>query len=207
MKEKKMTFLVILTFILGVAVFFGIENVSAAEGKTMYVNSEIGLNIRDLPDVNTEPFDTVEYQTALTVIGDAHEPGWVFINYNGAVKCVHEHFLQEEKPADLIKQEEETEISSGNLTYWGNCTITHYCNCSACCGQWAGGATASGTTPTAGRTVACGALPFGTHIMVNGQEYVVEDRGVNGYWIDIYCSSHSEACARGMFSADVYIVN
>lgn len=103
MKEKKMTLLVIITFILGVIAFFGIENVNAAEGKVMYVNSEIGLNIRDLPSVDNEPFDTVEYQTALTVIGDAHEPGWVFINYNGAVKCVHKHFLQEEKPADLIK--------------------------------------------------------------------------------------------------------
>ena len=93
------------------------------------------------------------------------------------------------------------------MTYWGACTITHYCNCSICCGQWAGGGTASGTIPTAGRTVACGALPFGTHVMINGHEYIVEDRGVNGHWIDIYVSSHSEALAKGMYTADVYIVN
>ena len=206
MKERKLTLVIIAIALCGAIIFGYCQSTYAAEGKTMYVNCEIGLNIRNTPGTEIEPYDTVPYQTELTVLGDAYEPGWVFVSYDDKVKCVHKHFLQEEKPADLIKQEEKS-TNSGNLTYWGACTITHYCNCSACCGQWAGGATASGTAPVAGRTVACGALPFGTRVMINGHEYVVEDRGVNGHWIDIYCSSHSEACARGMFTADVYIVN
>ena len=87
-------------------------------------------------------------------------------------------------------------------------TITHYCNCSACCGKWAGGGTASGTIPTAGRTVACGDLPFGTKIRIEGLDgiYIVEDRGVTGYWLDIYCDGHQEALNRGMYTTSVWIV-
>lgn len=87
-------------------------------------------------------------------------------------------------------------------------TITHYCACATCCGKWAGGGTASGTIPTAGRTVACGDLPFGTRIRIEGLEgeYVVEDRGVSGFWIDIYCDSHQEALNRGMYTTSVWIV-
>jgi len=89
---------------------------------------------------------------------------------------------------------------------WGVCTITHYCPCSQCCGSWAGGATASGTTPTAGRTVAAD-LPFGTRLMINGHEYVVEDRGVGGMWVDIFVNGHQEALNLGMYKAEVYIID
>ena len=89
---------------------------------------------------------------------------------------------------------------------WGVCTITHYCPCSQCCGSWAGGATASGTTPTAGRTVAAD-LPFGTRLMINGHKYVVEDRGVGGMWVDIFVNGHQEALDLGMYQTEVYIID
>lgn len=98
-----------------------------------------------------------------------------------------------------------TETPPVEKTLYGVCTISHYCNCSQCCGQWAGGATASGAMPTAGRTVAAD-LPFGTRLLINDQEYVVEDRGVSGMWIDIYCGSHSEALNKGMYQTEVYIL-
>ena len=104
---------------------------------------------------------------------------------------------------ELAAEEEEQEVPMVHL--WGVATITHYCNCSICCGQWAGGGTASGTTPTAGRTVAAD-LPFGTRLLINGHEYTVEDRGVSGCWVDIYCDSHAEALARGMYQTEVYII-
>lgn len=52
--------------------------------------------------------------------------------------------------------------SSSQGTYLGKFTITGYCNCSQCGGQ---GMTASGTVPTAGRTVAMNGIPFGTKIV------------------------------------------
>lgn len=84
-------------------------------------------------------------------------------------------------------------------------TLTAYCNGACCCGKWAGGGTASGTTPTAGRTVAAD-LPFGTKLEINGHVYTVEDRGVSGAWADIYMDSHGEACAFGMQSAEVFLI-
>ena len=110
---------------------------------------------------------------------------------------------QTEVTSELAAEEEEQEVQGMHL--WGTATITHYCNCSECCGQWAGGGTASGTIPTAGRTVAA-ELPFGTRLVINGQEYIVEDRGVSGCWVDIYCDSHAEALARGMYQTEVYII-
>ena len=49
--------------------------------------------------------------------------------------------------------------SSSQGTYLGNFTLTAYCNCAQCCGT-AGNLTASGTVPTAGRTVAMAGVPF-----------------------------------------------
>ena len=108
-----------------------------------------------------------------------------------------------EEMEHVAAAEEVEEVPSMHL--WGVATITHYCNCSICCGQWAGGGTASGTIPTAGRTVAA-ELPFGTRLVINGHEYIVEDRGVSGCWVDIYCDSHSEALARGMYQTEVWIL-
>lgn len=78
--------------------------------------------------------------------------------------------------------------------------VTAYCPCSKCCGK-ASGYTASGTKATAGRTVAASSqFSFGTSLLINGREYVVEDRGgaVKGNKIDIYMNSHAEALAWGV---------
>ena len=107
--------------------------------------------------------------------------------------------------SDETPETVETQAAS-NKHLWGVATITHYCNCSICCGQWAGGGTASGTTPTAGRTVAAD-LPFGTRLLINGQEYIVEDRGVSGLWVDIFVNSHQEALDRGMYQTEVWIID
>ena len=72
---------------------------------------------------------------------------------------------------------------------------TAYCACSKCCGK-SDGITASGTMATQGRTVAAPrTYAFGTEIEIDGNVYVVEDRGgaIKGNRIDIYFDSHSEA--------------
>ena len=101
----------------------------------------------------------------------------------------------------------DTSSSSSNGTYLGRFKLTGYCSCSICTGQWSGGSTASGTTPTAGRTIAMGGVPFGTKLMINGQIYTVEDRGTAYGHVDVFFGSHSEAIAFGVQYADVYQVN
>lgn len=111
-------------------------------------------------------------------------------------------FPQEEKVATTSEAEAKP---SGYWVSDGRYRITHYCNCRKCCGKWAGGATASGKMPKAGRTIATGGIPFGTKMKVNGAEYIVEDRGVGRHCIDIFVDSHSEALKKGMYYTEVYI--
>ena len=87
--------------------------------------------------------------------------------------------------------------------------VTAYCSCSKCCGSYASGYTSSGTKATAGRTVAAPSnLPFGTKLKINGNTYVVEDRGgaIKGNRIDIYVNSHSAALAWGVKYLPVEVV-
>lgn len=88
----------------------------------------------------------------------------------------------------------------------GTFTITAYCGCSKCSGG--NNKTASGTTPTEGRTIAADTsiLPFGTQVVIDGVVYTVEDRGsgVSGNHIDIFFATHKKALAFGRKSIKVY---
>ncbi len=88
--------------------------------------------------------------------------------------------------------------------YIGEVVTSGYCSCSICCGVWANGKTASGTTPTASHTLAVDAsnpiVPIGTQIIMNGVLYTVEDTGTlakYGVDFDVYYASHSAALAHG----------
>ena len=90
----------------------------------------------------------------------------------------------------------------------GTFNATAYCGCAACCGS-AGGHTASGTTPTAGRTIATdpSVIPLGSKVLIDGKEYVAEDTGgaIGGKRVDIFFSSHSAALQFGRRSVEVSI--
>lgn len=95
--------------------------------------------------------------------------------------------------------------TTGATTY----KITAYCPCSKCCGKTTG-RTASGTTATAGRTVAASSkFAFGTKLNIGGHIYTVEDRGgaINGNKIDIFVNSHAEALQWGVRYLPVSVVN
>lgn len=95
--------------------------------------------------------------------------------------------------------------STGGTVY----KITAYCPCAKCCGK-TNGRTASGTTATAGRTVAASSkFAFGTKLNIGGHIYTVEDRGgaINGNKIDIFVNSHAEALAWGVRYLNVSVVN
>lgn len=96
----------------------------------------------------------------------------------------------------------------------GQVVTSGYCNCSICCGAWAGGATASGAYPTANHTIAVDAanpfVPMGTKVVMNGVEYVVEDTGAfarYGVQFDVYYDSHSAASAHGHKTWEAFIAD
>lgn len=96
----------------------------------------------------------------------------------------------------------------------GTVTTSGYCSCAICCGIWAGGPTASGKYPKAKHTIAVDAshpfVPMGTHVIMNGTEYVVEDTGAfarYGVDFDVYYDSHSEASAHGHKKWEAYLAD
>ncbi|MBR5180560.1 MAG: 3D domain-containing protein [Lachnospiraceae bacterium] len=96
-----------------------------------------------------------------------------------------------------------TKVKVKKKKYLGKFYITHYCPCSRCCGTGGGRVTASGTTPTAGRTVGVNPrlIPYGTKLRVGKRSgYVAEDTGGGIGWkhLDIFCSSHQEALNAGV---------
>jgi 3D (Asp-Asp-Asp) domain-containing protein len=88
----------------------------------------------------------------------------------------------------------------------GTFTITAYCGCSKCSGG--SNKTASGTTPTEGRTIAADTsiLPYGTQVVIDGIVYTVEDcgSGVSGNHIDIFFATHEKAVSYGRKTVKVY---
>lgn len=91
----------------------------------------------------------------------------------------------------------------------GRYKVTAYCSCAKCCGK-TNGVTASGRMATANHTVAApSSFAFGTNVVINGQTYVVEDRGgaIQGNRIDVYMNSHAEALAWGVRYLDVEVLN
>lgn len=111
------------------------------------------------------------------------------------------HYDLDVKTADEVRTITKT-VRAGE--YLGEVVTSGYCNCSICCGKWAGGPTASGVYPTAQHTLAVDAhnptVPIGTEIIMNGTLYKVEDTGnfdQYGVDFDVYYDSHSAAQAHG----------
>lgn len=185
-----------------------------------FVTPGIGLNFREEPlIIDGNIYKALPYAAEVQVIGEAKD-GWTLVEMDEDIYFCRSEYLSTEKP--IVKQQPvKTKSSSDGNSYQapqtsytpgngsrslGTYSLTAYCPCASCCGS-ATGITASGTRATAGRTVACNSLPFGTKISINGNIYTVEDRGgMGGNVIDIFFNSHSEALAFGRQSAEVFIV-
>ncbi len=96
----------------------------------------------------------------------------------------------------------------------GNVITSAYCACSICCGQWAGGPTASGAMPKADHTIAVDAadpfVPMGTRVIMGGREYVVEDTGAfarYGVQFDIYFDNHAAASNWGHVTMEAFLAD
>lgn len=160
-----------------------------AEETVKYVNAPSGLNYRISDNVESEKVGALPCGKKVNVI-EITDSNWAVVSIDGIKYYMSNEWLSDD-PVDK---------------YFGNCRITYYCPCVKCCGKWAGGFTASGTTPTSGRTVAMSGLAFGTQIRIGDEIYQVEDRGVSGNQVDIFVNSHEEALSRGMHYEDVWII-
>ena len=91
-----------------------------------------------------------------------------------------------------------------------NVTLTAYCLCTAvCCPKASKGLCANGQPPIQGITIAASrSIPLGTHVLINGHEYIVQDRLARRYdkRMDIYFNSHKDALRFGKQTNNVTIL-
>lgn len=104
------------------------------------------------------------------------------------------------------------------IKYLGKYTITAYCGCEICCGDYALNRTkgvvygASGVELQEGVSVAS-SLPFGTSLIIEGNKYTVQDKTAEwiedkyeGEIIDLYFENHLDALNFGKQVKDVYFI-
>lgn len=116
----------------------------------------------------------------------------------------------------LINNKNEEDVFVPELTSLGNFSITHYCACSVCCGEWSDGITFSGTVATEGRTIAVdpNVIPIGSKVALFYDDgricyYTAEDTGsaIKGNKVDVFIADHERANSLGVSGASVYVVN
>jgi 3D (Asp-Asp-Asp) domain-containing protein len=161
---------------------------SASETTTMYCKTD-GAGVFLLP-VDGEPIDRAYVNTTFEVLKTSGE--WAAVATCDGVAYVKAADLQ----AEPVKQWRSLGVKR----------ITHYDACRRC--GTGNGVTASGRKAQIGRTIAVhkSVAPIGAHIMINGHEYVVDDRGVGPGTVDIFVGSHSEAKRLGTYKAEIFIL-
>lgn len=114
------------------------------------------------------------------------------------------------EPPQAIEIKLATKAEAVPEEHWesiGRFKCTFYCPCRKCSGKW-GYRTASGARCQENLTVAVDpkVIPLGTHLMINGREYIAQDTGVKGHWIDIFMESHQECLRNGVQYHEVFVL-
>lgn len=122
------------------------------------------------------------------------------------------------KPKRKSKKNKPSKKDEGTKTFtesvgegWkslGTFMCTTYCGCSEC-SEGYGNMTSTGVVAQEGRTIAVdpSVIPYGTHVLIDGNEYIAEDCGgaVKGEHIDIYYESHERSLEVGTRYLEVKI--
>lgn len=165
----------------------------SASAETRYTNANGGLRLRASYSTESEILDVIPFNSEVDIFAlvvNGFET-WGKIKYNGQTGYVVYKYLREAK----------TEEHDG-MRYLGNWHCTAYTHTGSAC--------ANGNYPSAGYTIACNSLDFGTELYIDGLGYrTVEDRGpdyLGSEWIDIFCDSYDECVAFGSQHLDIWVV-
>lgn len=193
------------------------EDIYAAENA--YVALENALN-EQINQMKANHSDYDEFQFQIDEIG--HNPyqliSYLTVKYGGFTYAevadeIQEIFREQyglytDSTRETVTEKKTVRVGES----LGQVVTSGYCNCPICCGQWSGGPTASGAYPQANHTIAVDAsnpfVPMGTHVIMNGVEYVVEDTGnfaQYGVQFDVFYGGHASASAHGHQTWEAYM--
>jgi len=149
------------------------------------------LNLRAKAGTKYKIKTVIPYGAKVTLYkGKCQRDGWSYIKYGKKTGYVMTKYLTKKKPAS-------------NKVYLGKFELTAYYN-------KYNNHTASGTWPTAGRTVAINGIPLGTKVYIEGIGYrIVEDRGeMASNVVDVFYNTYGECVNFGRkYNVKVYKVN
>lgn len=177
------------------------DNISYEEvAKNLNITKWVTSNLNLREDMNKKSNSLKILKPGSTVIVNDILGDWSKVTVGNKIGYVASKYLS------------ETEYIPPKKVSLGTFKITHYCNCSICCGQWAGmGLTSSGAKLQAGTTIAVdpNVIPYGTKVEINGHTYIAQDcgGGVKRNHIDIYVPTHGEALSKGTYTVEVFKVN
>ena len=183
------------------------EDIYAAENAYRALEEALNTQINQME--STHP-DYDEYRYQIDEIG--HNPyqliSYLTVKYGGftydeVAEEIESIFRQQYGITTDSTRETVTETKTVRVgESLGQVVTSGYCNCSICCGQWSGGPTAvDASNPF---------VPMGTHVIMNGVEYVVEDTGAfarYGVQFDVYYDNHAAASAHGHQTWEAYIAD
>lgn len=118
----------------------------------------------------------------------------------------------ENKAVVVVAEENEPISERTKHIYLGEFKLTAYCgeNYKHICNDGDPSKTATGTKPTAGKTIAVdpSVIPYGAKVVIDGKEYFAEDCGgaIKGNRVDVFFDTHQEALDFGVKWKDVYVV-
>jgi cell wall-associated NlpC family hydrolase len=194
-------------------------DIYAAENAYKALETALNHQINQMETAHPE-YDEYNYQIDEISHNPYHLISYLTVKYGGFTYAqvadeIEEIFRAQYTLYTESVQETVTETKSVKVgESLGQVVTSGYCNCSICCGVWSGGPTASGAYPTSNHTIAVDAsnpfVPMGTHIVMNGVEYVVEDTGnfaQYGVQFDVYYGDHSAASAHGHQTWEAYIAD
>ena len=106
-------------------------------------------------------------------------------------------------------------VKEPELISLGEFKVTAYCSCEKCCGRWAKnrpngivyGASGEQLIPNVSIATDPSVIPYGTTVVINGNEYVSHDCGgaIKENRIDIYMESHEQALEWGVKYLEVFM--
>lgn len=134
---------------------------------------------------------------------------------------VHRNDLKPVPVSYIVEYEYEAqEVEVPELESMGEFKLTAYCSCEKCCDRWAKNRPvdengneivigASGEVLEAGKSIAVDpkVIPYGTTVLINGNEYIAQDCGgaIKKKRIDVYFDNHKDALEFGVQYAEIFI--